>query len=107
MNDDMLRRVSKGKSSLWRSAGAEPLDGLTGDVENYPVDDFMRFLSGSRLRCAEVGQTLPGVPRGQSPLASLAEAEKAKAFFGGAVQSKSHIGASAEMWLARLRNLPN
>ncbi len=68
----------------------------------------MRLLSGSRLRCAEVGQTLPGVPRGaSSPLASLAEAEKAKAFFGGAVQSKRHIGASAEMWLARLRNLPD
>ncbi len=42
--------------------------------------------SGSRLRCAEVGQTLLGDPRGQSPLASLAEAEKPIGFFDAAVR---------------------
>ena len=54
--------------------------------ENYPVDDFRLYVSGSRLRCAEVRQTLLGDPRGQSPLASLAKAEKPKGFFGAAVR---------------------
>jgi len=34
--------------SLWRDARVEPLDGLTEDGENYPVDDFRLSTAGSR-----------------------------------------------------------
>ena len=34
--------------SLWRDARVEPLDGLTGTDNNYPVDDYCMILSVSR-----------------------------------------------------------
>ncbi len=58
--------------SLWRDARAAPLDGLTEDEDDHPVDDCRSLESGSRARSAEVGETSLGVPRGQSPPASLA-----------------------------------
>ena len=57
------------------------------------------------LRCAEVGQTSPGVPRGQSPDGKFSGSEKPKGFIGEAVPVGLSAGDTCLITRRRFRSL--
>ena len=97
MHSMIDRAGFQGMQSLWRDARVEPLDGLTGTDNNYPVDDYCMILSVSRAP----------VCRGRTDLARGSKGAKPTGKFSESGKAQRLLRCSGALWLATMRNLPN